>query len=161
MQNSFHANKFSVAKLLIFVAAGLISVLSGCVSYDYVGDNFPPTQNVRTYFNPRDIPPGMSQIGQITATLPDSVVFIPVSPEFVRTFLISGEELNEKLRYRAKKAGADAILITGNGNVVTATHTDRSYSDNYSRGRASGSFSTTSYNSTSKVVRANFYKKLK
>lgn len=156
MQTSFFVKYF-----LMVSAALLIPVLSSCVSYDYVGDKFTPTENVRTYFHPRDIPPGMSQIGQITATLPDSIVFIPVSPEFVRTFLISGEELNEKLRDRAKKAGADAILITGNGSVVTATHTDRSYSGSRSRGSYSGGSSVTSYNSTSKVVHANFYKKLK
>ena len=161
MQRNFHANKFSVGKFLIVSAAILLPVLTGCVSYDYVGDNFSPTENVRTYFNPRDIPPGMSQIGQITATLPDSIVFIPVSPQFVRTFLISGEELNEKLRNRAKKAGADAILITGNGSVVTATHTDRSYGRSYSNSGFSGGSSTTSYNSTSKVIKANFYKMFK
>ena len=152
---------FFVKKFLIVSAAILIPILSSCVSYDYVGDNFPPTENVRTYFNPGDVPPGMSQIGQITATLPDSILFIPVSPQFVRTFLISGEELNEKLRYRAKKAGADAILITGNGDVVTATHTDHSYGGSSSNGGWSAGGSTTSYNSTSRVVHANFYKRLK
>ncbi|MBR4663521.1 MAG: hypothetical protein IKO93_06575 [Lentisphaeria bacterium] len=153
--------KFFVKKGLILSAAVLIPILSSCVSYDYVGDKYAPTENVRTYFNPGDVPPGMSQIGQITATLPDSIVFIPVSPEFVRTFLISGEELNEKLRDRAKKAGAEAILITGNGTVVTATHMNNSYGRNYSNNGYSGGSSTTRYNSTSKVVHANFYKKLK
>lgn len=151
----------SAKKFLIVSAAVSIALLSGCVSYDYVGDNFAPTQNVRTYFKPQDVPREMEQIGQITAKLPDSILFIPVSPQFVRTFLISGEELNEKLRYRAKKAGADAILITGNGDVVTATHTDHSYGGSSSNGGWSAGGSTTSYNSTSRVVHANFYKRLK
>lgn len=161
MQKSFHAKKFSARNILILSAAALFPILSGCVSYEYIGDKFPPTQNVRTYFRPHDVPADMSQIGQATATLPDSIFFLPVSPEFVTTFLISGEEINEKLRDRAKKAGADAILITGNKRVVTATHSSQSYGENYSGGGLSGHASTTNYNSTSKVVHANFYKRIK
>ena len=135
-----------------------VMMLCGCVGIEYVGDKFPATEDVRVYFSPNDMPPGLRKIGEATVTI-KMLWLLPVpGMEGLFDFLLTADSLNDKLRERGKEIGAEAVLITGNQRVVTATHTTRSESASFNSGGYSGGASTTRYNSTSKIVGASYYK---
>ena len=154
-----------------------IVLLTGCVSVDYIGNCYPPTTFVHMYFEASEIPPGYIKMGEATATLSDE------DEAFAGT-----NAVNDELKKKAMEVGADAILIVSNSRVNTGVKTVNSYDTSYEsrtkghghadayvsrdgryadvegshRSKTRGHEHTTgeeyTYNTTSKVVQAVFYK---
>ena len=92
----------------------LAGVLSGCMSFDYVGQEFAPTpesQSVDYYVNRSMVPPGKYQIiGRATVDGPDG---------------IDTYDIQELLLRKARACGADAVVITGVKKVKVGTYQAR------------------------------------
>lgn len=83
----------------------LIFFISSCVTTNYLGDTYPPTQKIDVYYDARDVKKDFKVIGHlITAYTNDSA------------------EAKEALSAKARQVGADGIVIlpvSGNGDHVS------------------------------------------
>jgi PBP1b-binding outer membrane lipoprotein LpoB len=141
-----------------------IFILSGCVSYDYVGEKLPePTLSVKVCTDSAAIP-------QKEYTVLGNATVSGNSQE------ISKEEMLEKLVAKAKDCGADIVLVTGHQVVPAATRETGEFSaafdyDNSSSGwqqlsrdidlnygNVRSRNSTRSVNTYRRVIKARFIK---
>lgn len=71
-------------------------VLSGCVSVQYVGEEYPRTSHVDVYYKKSQIPWKYHVMGKAVATTPEGM---------------TGGDLQENLKHKAELEGADAVLV--------------------------------------------------
>ena len=85
-------------KILFILAVSI--VLSGCMSFDYVGQKLeplPPDQLVAFYNNKEEVPPNVYRVlGRAVVTAPDGT---------------NTQEVKEKIMDKAREYGADAIEV--------------------------------------------------
>ncbi len=98
-------------RMVVGALALLAGVLGGCMSFDYVGQEFSPTpesQPVSYYVNRSMVPPGRYQIiGRATVDGPDG---------------IDTYDIQELLLRKARACGADAVVIAGVKKVKVGTY---------------------------------------
>ncbi len=90
----------------IFIALALSALLAACVSHDYIGERYAPTQHVNVYYDASAVPDGYRVIGQDRAQ----------SGEAVTT-----EDIVADMVEKAKEIGADGLLIEGVDEVVVGS----------------------------------------
>jgi hypothetical protein len=76
-----------------------VMALTGCVSVDYVGTSYAPTESVDVFYSPDDVRRRYTVMGEVTAELD------------VLPFVSSGQELQGKLLEEARKRGANGIIL--------------------------------------------------
>jgi hypothetical protein len=81
--------------------ATVLAVVAGCVSVDYVGTSYAPTEAVDVVFSPDDVRRPYTVMGQATAE-------VDVLP-----FVSSGQELQAKLVEEARRRGANGVILGG------------------------------------------------
>jgi hypothetical protein len=125
------------------VLAGFtLTLLSmGCAHLDYVGQSYPPTSNVDVVFREQELKGDYTVMGQLIAT---------------GDALVSNSKLQEKILERARKAGADAVLIESLDRVETGSTTNYQESTK-NHGRHTHGTATTTVQE-SKRIRAQFIK---
>ncbi len=143
-------------KWMAVVVLGL--VLGGCVTHDYVGERYAPTDHVRVFYDSSSVPAGYSVIGQDRAE----------ATEYMTT-----EDIVKDMVKKAREVGADAVLIDGVETVaVGSSTTTRGSSDGdteyyltddgelRTRHKPSGKWNENSYSTIQrdKVVTARFLK---
>ena len=84
-------------RLLIIL---IVSLLTGCISTNFIGDTFPETEDVQIFFSVREIPNEFTVFGHIVTSTSNSL-------------FVSVEDLKIELVAEAKKRGADGIVING------------------------------------------------
>lgn len=82
--------------------------LGACVSHDYIGETFAPTEEVRVFFDEASVPEGYVVMGENRATTSADMATQTIVADMVK---------------QAKRVGADAMLIIGVETVVTGTST--------------------------------------
>jgi len=153
--NRFGSRLGFLACLAVVVAAPL-----GCVSHDYVGQTFAPTENVDVYFDESAVPPGLIVIGHDRAVASDDVDTQTIVTDMCK---------------KAQKVGADALLIVGVDTVDSGVSTSTTgsamrntsyYVDKRGNLRARSGPSYTYWNENSsttvlrdRVVTAKFYRR--
>ncbi len=145
--------------LLAYLASIALGCL-GCVSHDYVGQTFAPTENVEVYFDESAVPPGLIVIGHDRAVASDDV---------------DTQTIVAAMCKQAQKVGADALLIVGVDTVDSgvststtgsATRNNTYYVDKRGNLRARSGPSYTTWNENTyttvlrdRVVTARFYRR--
>jgi hypothetical protein len=76
----------------------LLLTLAACTKIDYVGEEYPPTQQVDMFFSEADIQVDYKVMGHMIATADDYV---------------SSGKMQKKIMEEARKKGADAVVILG------------------------------------------------
>ncbi len=76
----------------------LLLSLAACTKIDYVGEEYPPTDQVDMYFSEADIRLEYKIMGRMIATADDYV---------------SSGKMQKKIMEEAKKKGADGVVILG------------------------------------------------
>tara|TARA_Y100001933_G_scaffold233629_1_gene253084 strand:+ start:534 stop:1004 length:471 start_codon:yes stop_codon:yes gene_type:complete len=145
----------------LLIAAPLIGGLASlvaCVSHDYVGERYAPTEHVQVFYDGKT-PAGFRSIGQDRAEA---------------TEYMSTEQIVQDMVAKAQEVGADAISIMGVDTVVVGNTTntygqDRDDHDYYAtqdgklhrRHKSSGAWRENSYTTVQKdkVVTAVFLKR--
>ena len=94
-------------KRLLCISILLATV--SCTKIDYVGEEFPPTDRVEQFFSPSDVTREYKVTGYIVASAPD---------------MVSAEKMHKKLVEKAKKVGADAIIIEGLERYTAGSNTN-------------------------------------
>ncbi|MCA9311763.1 MAG: hypothetical protein KDA21_11195 [Phycisphaerales bacterium] len=74
------------------------AAFGGCVSHDYMGESYAPTEHVRVFYDAASVPDGFSVIGEDRAE----------ASEFM-----SSNDIVADMVKKAREVGADAILIDG------------------------------------------------
>ena len=143
-------------RFLLLVA---LVLLPGCVTNDYVGAEYAPTDHVLVYYDQASVLGGMKVIGRDTAEATDA---------------LSTQAIVQQMVVKAQQVGADAILIEGVDTKVVGTTTTTSGRDDtkteyyatadgglHTRHRPSGRWSSNSYSTVvqDKVVTAKFLKR--
>jgi len=96
-----------------FILAGMaLLLLTGCMSVEYQGKNYPPTSDVKIYENKEKIPFDYTTIGKCR-----------VAGDYNK---YSQEDIYAALISRAKAEGADAILIYAYQIVASGSESERS-----------------------------------
>jgi len=96
-----------------FLIAGMaLLLLTGCMSVEYQGKNYPPTTDVKIYENKEKIPFDYTTIGKCR-----------VSGDYNK---YSQEDIYAALIKKAKAEGADAILIYAYQIVAAGSESERS-----------------------------------
>ena len=121
------ALEYRIMKNILFLFCCIL-LLSGCVSYDYVGEKLPePTSSVKVCTDSAAIPDrDYTVLGNATVS--------GNSREVPR------EKMLEKLTGEAKKCGADFVLITGHQIVPVATRQTDGFSTAFDYDSASASW---------------------
>lgn len=113
---------------------------AGCVSQDYVGERYAPTQNVQVFYDA--VPSGYRVMGEDRAQAGN---------------IVSGDEIITAMVEKAREVGADAIVITGVDRVEVGQSTNTIGSgDRDDKDWRSNAYST---KVTNKVVTAKFLKR--
>lgn len=114
--------------ILIFTSC--ILLLTGCVSYDYVGEKLSePTSSVKVCTDSNAIP-------QKDYTVLGTAAISGSSQE------ISREKMLEKLVSEAKECGADIVLVTGHQVIPAATRQTQEFSSSFDYDSTSSSWQT-------------------
>ena len=92
----------SVIKVCIVAMIAIMSI--SCTKIDYVGKSYAPTANVDIYFSLDDVKGSYEVMGHLTATAGS---------------FVSSEKMQEKILEKARKKGADAVVILGLDHYVT------------------------------------------
>ncbi len=90
MRKAFH---ICIGVLLLGAAASI-----GChyVDINYIGKSYPPTENVKMYYDRQDVPKTEKVIGRAIVTAPEGT---------------KGEKVKEGLLKEARAKGADGVLV--------------------------------------------------
>ncbi len=119
----------------LLFALPLALMMTSCISVDYLGNNYQPTDEVAMYFDEADVPRNYEVMGMVSADAPD---------------IISSEKIQRRILERAREAGADAVLFESMDKKVSGSNTNTQH-DRY------GSYSSTEV-AENKVVHAKFIK---
>lgn len=93
-------------KHLIPLMPVLFAVL-GCATINYVGESYPPTQQVDLYFSKEEIETEYTVVGRILATANSDEMFY------------SSDKFTQAILKKAREKGADAVVILGFEKVIT------------------------------------------
>lgn len=86
-----------IAGLKTLMAGMAALLISGCMSVDYVGQRYEPTENIAWFNDKSEVPPDLYRmIGKISLTAPDGY---------------NSDEIRQKLMKEARGVGADAVEI--------------------------------------------------
>lgn len=80
------------------LAVVLLLALAACTKIDYIGEEYPPTDQVDMYFSEADIRLEYKVMGRMIATADD---------------IVSSGKMQKKIMEEAKKKGADGVVILG------------------------------------------------
>jgi hypothetical protein len=83
---------------LALLSVVLLLTLAACTKIDYVGEEYPPTQQVDMFFSEAEIQVDYKVMGHLIATADDYV---------------SSGKMQKKIMEEARKKGADAVVILG------------------------------------------------
>ena len=95
--------KYTASLLALFVL-----FIAACAKIDYIGQSYPPTTYVDLYFSEQDIRQDYQVMGHVIAQANEG---------------ISVERLQKKLEEKARKEGADGIVIHGFDRIQTGETT--------------------------------------
>ena len=85
----------------------VVFVFLGCATINYVGESYPPTQQVDLYFSEEDIETEYEVVGRIVATANSDELFY------------SSDKFTQAILKKAREKGADGVVILGFEKVVT------------------------------------------
>ena len=91
------------------VAIGCMSIVTGCVTTDYVGKTYAQTTQVDLYFSESDITRPHEIMGSVRSEAPDLLTF---------------EQMEQELIKKAMEKGADAVLIENMGTITVGSSTN-------------------------------------
>lgn len=80
------------------ISTVIFLTLIACTKIDYVGEEYPPTDYVDLYFTEADVRYDYVIMGHVIATADD---------------FISADKMQKKIMEKARKKGADAVVILG------------------------------------------------
>ena len=90
-----------LSKLLNCAVAATAALMCGCVSMNYIGNQYAPTSQVDFFFDERDFPAAEYVVmGTLTASLSEEDAAFR-----------SNDALNQAIREKALAVGADSVLI--------------------------------------------------
>ena len=98
--------KGSIAKCLI-VSPYLLFIAVGCTTINYIGESYPPSQQVDLYFSEKDIDKEYRVVGRIVATAN------------AHELIYSSDKFTQSILKKARKKGADGVVILGFEKVMT------------------------------------------
>jgi hypothetical protein len=81
-----------------YAIIALLLLTAACAKIDYIGDEYPPTQNVDLYYTETDVKLSYIVIGHIVASGGE---------------LVSMKKIRKELIKKARKVGADGVIIQG------------------------------------------------
>lgn len=90
--------RFALTESLAIVSLLCLVVVIGCTKIDYVGRSYTPTVNVDIFFSMDDVTVAHEVMGHMVAHADD---------------IVSAEKMQKKMVDKAKKVGADAVVILG------------------------------------------------
>ena len=93
-------------KLLINAMAVLV-VFLGCATINYIGESYPPTQDVDVYYSEQDIEKEYTVVGRIVATAN------------ANELIYSSEKFTQALVKKAREKGADGVVILGLRKIIS------------------------------------------
>jgi hypothetical protein len=128
--------------LLLFVP------LVSCTKIDYIGEELVPTDRVDQYFSAADVTKEYKVMGYIVASAPD---------------MVSAEKMHKKLVEKARKVGADAIIIEGlerytAGSTTSYSETSREKVDKKGKVKTETSGSSSTSSEEKKQIKATLIK---
>lgn len=135
-------NSVLTAMSMVLMTGVLVGLLPGCVSHDYVGETYAPTQHVQVFFDDA-VPAGYRVMGQDRADSIDAT---------------STQDIVQDMVEKAREVGADAILITSVESVETGSSTTTQGKDKEKDGEWRSNAHTTVIRE--KVVTAKFLKRI-
>ena len=100
------AGKGSIAKILIG-SLYLLFIAVGCTTINYIGESYPPSQQVDLYFSEKDIDKEYRVVGRIVATAN------------AHELIYSSDKFTQSILKKARKKGADGVVILGFEKVMT------------------------------------------
>jgi hypothetical protein len=134
-------------KKLLIVLPFILAFIS-CTQIDYIGQEFPPTTEVDTYFSVADIRYDYTVMGTVVATATD---------------IVSAEKMQKDIIKKARKKGADGVIFEGleryhAGTTSSYTETTKDETDN--KGKTKTVTTGTQSNTTEekKQIKATFIK---
>jgi hypothetical protein len=99
-------------KILLMLTGAVLICLTSCTKIDYIGKEYPPTDDVEVFFSLDDVEQPYEIMGHVIATADD---------------IVSGASMNASLLEEARKKGADAVVVFGFDRYIsgeTTTHTE-------------------------------------
>jgi hypothetical protein len=103
-------------KHLISPIAVLI-ILLGCATINYIGESYPPTQQVDLYFSEEDIEREYSVVGRIIATAnSDELAY-------------SSDKFTKAILKKAREKGADGVVIFELGTITSISSASTEYGE--------------------------------
>ena len=100
------ARKGSLAKCLIG-SLYLLFIAVGCTTINYIGESYPPSQQVDLYFSEKDIEKQYKVVGRIIATAN------------AHELIYSSDKFTQSILKKARGKGADGVVILGFEKVMT------------------------------------------
>ena len=130
--------------LWILLAITLVS----CTKIDYIGEEYAPTAQVDQFFATSDVSRDYKVMGYIVASAPD---------------MVSAEKMHKKLVEKARKVGADGVIIEGlerytAGSNTSYTETSQDKMDKKGRTKTVTSGSSSTSNEEKKQIKATLIK---
>ncbi len=130
-----------------YVIIALLLLLAGCAKIDYIGDEYPPTKKVDLYYAETDVKLSYIVIGHIVASAGE---------------LVSMQKIRKELIKKARKVGADGVIIRGLDRYrgePTTTYKESTTSENKGGKQITTTTSTASTSSEEiKEIKAVFIK---
>jgi len=128
--------------------AALPILAMGCAHLDYVGQSYPPTQQVDLFYSEENVGREHTVMGEVTAT----------AAEFV-----SARKIQDQMVEKAREKGADAVVILGLEHFKSGESTNYSETTTQGAGKKGKKYTTTSGSAStsvqeSKRIRALFIK---
>jgi hypothetical protein len=135
-------------KKLMFSLLIAVVVASGCTKIDYVGEEYPPTAQVEQFFSAGDVTRDYKVMGYIVASAPD---------------IVSAEKMHKKLIEKARKVGADAVIIEGlerytSGSNSSFTETSEEKTDKKGKTKTVTTGSSSTNSEEKKQIKATLIK---
>jgi len=82
----------------VLLSIVMLLSLAACTKIDYIGEEYPPTDQVDMYFSEADVRLEYKIMGRMIATADD---------------IVSSGKMQKKIMEEAKKKGADGVVILG------------------------------------------------
>lgn len=86
----------------------LLVLITGCTQIDYIGKEYPPTENIGLFFSEENIEHEYEIMGRVVATAGD---------------FVSSGKMQKSIMKKAREVGADAVVILGLERYQTGTST--------------------------------------
>jgi predicted TIM-barrel enzyme len=134
--------------VLLFV--GLVLPLVGCAHLDYIGETAAPTTTVQVFYSEANVPQAYRVMGEAVASA---------------GLLVSTDKIQRQLVDKARKTGADAVVLTGiehyeSGQSTSSEESTTRSKDKKGSTKVSSSSSSQTSVEESKRIHALFIKYL-